>query len=323
MLGCFGTLACLCGRPRRRTLRNLASSRLPPTSPSSTDEHGPRHGPVRRRPRRRDRERPAETITHGLTAEAARRPRHVRRSARQPLGRRLPESYQAISGWARDQIVPGRDHASGDRMLTRNAIVEDTVRFGGRRAVREHHARCPACRPSRTTSPAGGRRPTAGAGRLEGHDGAQVPVRSRGSDRRAHGRAPEHAGDRRGSPNDHPEPAQQARMTSASVIDGCEDVGSRLANCAARRAALVVDRAGLFACSRLGIRGALVELAHLLGSRRGGIESHLLLRLHRAMNWVWAASASSARAERTARTGSGGGGHGYSPTTLGFGKHNT
>jgi polyhydroxyalkanoate synthase len=54
------------------------------------------------------------------------------------------ESYQAIFGWARDQIpFPGATFRQVVRMFTReNAIVEDRVRFGGRR-VRLEGITCP------------------------------------------------------------------------------------------------------------------------------------------------------------------------------------
>jgi polyhydroxyalkanoate synthase len=88
---------------------------------------------------------PAETITHGFRLL-------------KPLGDVATyadlcanlwdddylESYQAIFGWARDQIpFPGATMRQVIRMFTRgNAIVDDTVRFGGR-DVRFENITCP------------------------------------------------------------------------------------------------------------------------------------------------------------------------------------
>jgi polyhydroxyalkanoate synthase len=88
---------------------------------------------------------PAETITHGFRLL-------------KPLGDLATyadlcanlwdddylESYQAIFGWARDQIpFPGATMRQVIRMFTRgNAIVEDSVRFGGRR-VQMYDITCP------------------------------------------------------------------------------------------------------------------------------------------------------------------------------------
>ena len=132
---------------------------------------------------------PAETITHGFRLL-------------KPLGDLATyadlcvnlwdddylESYQAIFGWARDQIpFPGATMRQVIRMFTRgNAIVEDTVRFGGRR-VRFGNITCPVlCVLSEQDHIT----PPEAVGPLLELVGSkdttelQVPVRSRGPDRR-------------------------------------------------------------------------------------------------------------------------------------------